>query len=96
MIIISETRRGEAHPHSSYIMASEEAFIGRTREYQLLRYDGRPFSDKQKFVVDLKGAIEWMNNSFAQLTEVITKDNYIIGHSTKVDELANELGWNDE
>ena len=88
MLIVIETRNGSRSPRNVFTVADHEDYIQRIR-------DSHTRSDGVDEILTLDDAIAFEDECHAQQTQIIDQAEYesIEGWPTKVDEVAEWLGW---
>lgn len=87
MIIIAETKNGNAFPYKAYACNDEADFIQRIRDTQLQRHSS------DELIETADQACTWLNETHAQHTQIITQADYCEGMGDKVDTIAKNIGW---
>jgi hypothetical protein len=90
MLIISETKNGNAYPYSVFECCDVHDFIQRVRDTQL-----QSRSD-DTLVETTEQACAWLDERSAQYTQIITQEMYTEGGDSwpsMVDRRAQDLGW---
>lgn len=89
MLIITETKNGSAFPKNVFTCQDEANFINRIRETQLQNRSG------EELVETVDQACEYLNECYAQRTEIITQSDFEHTESwcTKIDDCARQIGW---
>ncbi len=93
-IIIAEKKNGSSVCGNAYICKDESDFISRISALALQRR-----SDEALNIETAAQAIGYLNETFAQSTDIITKDEFdsmtVDSWSNAVLEKAEELGWHE-
>ena len=92
MFIVTETKNGSAFPKTAIAYDDESQFVSVIRETQLQYRSG------DELVETVDQACEWLNETYAQTTEIITQEDFEATESwsSVIDECARKIGWLEE